>query len=52
MSSVYVKMIAVWLLSDAVYSIFYYIDNPSEKWIKNHSFRIIRGILAIILMII
>jgi hypothetical protein len=50
MNSVCVKMIAVWFLADAVYSIFYHINNPTESWISNIYLRASSGILAITLM--
>ena len=46
------------LLSDAVYSILLYLNKPGvdgvkpQTWTRDHSIRIIRGVLAIIILII
>jgi len=37
----------LWLLSDCFYSLILYHDKPDEKWWRNHSIRVIRGIIGI-----
>ena len=37
----------VWLFTDALYSILSY---PNESWLRNHSFRIVRGLVGVMLI--
>ena len=45
-----VRMIGVWLLSDSIYSLILYIPQKGQSWLKDHSIRIVRLVLAIMLM--
>jgi len=45
-------MFSTWILSDACYSILYYLNDPKETWLRHHSIRILRGALAIGIIII
>ena len=42
-------MAGTWLIAEALFSIITY---PHEKWWRNHSFRIVRGIIGICLVVI
>ena len=50
MISYWLSLIGCWLFCDSIISLTLYIGKPDEQWIKNHSIRLIRGILSIILM--
>ena len=50
-------IIGTWLLSDAVYSITLYLNSKSydgekQTWKRDHFVRVIRGILAILIIVI
>lgn len=45
-------VMGAWLLSDSIWSIFYYLGRENETFWRNHSVRIVRGFLAIILIVI
>jgi len=47
----WIKLIGVWILSDAFYSLLLYVGKPEEKWLKHHSIRIVRAILAVLLIL-
>ncbi|KKL96444.1 hypothetical protein LCGC14_1844370 [marine sediment metagenome] len=50
-------LIGMWIFSDAVYSTILYLNSPSydgktkQTWKKDHSIRVVRGVLAIALMV-
>ena len=41
------KLLGAWLLLDSVISIAYYLHKPGETWIKNHSVRVMRGLIGL-----
>ncbi len=47
-----IGLIGMWLLSDSVWSICYYIDRKDETFWRNHIVRVVRMALAVTLMII
>lgn len=47
-----VGLIGVWVASDGIYSILYYLDDNHESWWRNHSVRILRVVLGISLVIL
>lgn len=55
--SYWIGIIGCWLLSDGCYSIMLYLSAPGhsgkkQTWLRDHSVRVLRIILAIILIII
>ncbi len=58
MTGYVVGLAGMWLFSDAVYSILLYLTapgydgKPKQTWARDHSIRVIRGLLAIILVVI
>ena len=58
MNSFILAITGTWLLSDAVYSILLYLTAPSvdgvtrQTWGRDHSIRIVRGVLAIVILVI
>ena len=48
MTSYFTGLTGLWLLTDGLYSILTY---PGENWWRNHSFRIIRMALGIVLIV-
>ena len=58
MNSFILAITGTWLLSDAVYSILLYLTSPSvdgvmrQTWARDHSIRVVRGVLAIVILII
>ena len=40
------RLMGTWLLLDSIISIAYYFRRPDETWVKNHSVRIVRGIIG------
>ncbi len=53
-----VGLVGCWILSDAVLSITLYLNSPSyegskkQSWKRDHSIRIVRGLLGIWLMVV
>lgn len=45
-------LIGMWLVSDAIWSINYYLHNKDETWLRNHSVRLVRLLCGIALMVI
>ena len=50
MNSRILGMIGVWLFSDALYSLFIYIQRQDQKWWADHSIRVVRGLIGLALM--
>lgn len=51
LDTVIIKMLGVWLFSDAQVSLAMYLNKPGQTWLKDHSIRVIRMIIAIVLML-
>jgi len=47
-----IGLMAMWLFCDAWISLSLYIGRPGQTWAKDHSIRVIRGLVAIALMVI
>lgn len=39
-----------WLLCDAIFSLMLYVGKDGQSWLKDHSIRIIRGFIGIVLI--
>ena len=45
-------ILGTWLVADGIVSIVFYYGKNDETWIKNHSIRLIRIVIGILLIII
>jgi len=45
-------IIGWWLLLDSIFSILYYLRDKKQTWKNDHSIRLIRGAIAVCLIII
>jgi hypothetical protein len=56
--SILIAILGTWILSDAIYSILLYLSQPGidgkkqQTWLRDHSIRVIRGLIGIALIII
>ena len=52
LQSVVVKLVGMWFLCDAIFSLALYIGNPNEKWLRNHLVRLIRLVAGTLLILV
>ena len=48
---VWIKLLGVWILCDGLYSLIAWIGKPGQSWIRDHSMRIIRCLVGIVMVV-
>ena len=49
--STIIKLLGMWFFCDAWFSLALYVGRPEQKWLKDHSIRIIRLVAGICLIL-
>lgn len=50
LADVWVKLLGMWILCDAIYSLLIW-SRSKQSWWRDHSIRIIRGLIAIAMIL-